>query len=377
MSSARDHNTTRPPAVRSRLAEVRQQRGISAPDLAAAAGVSRQTIYAMEAGDYVPNTTVALRMARALETPVEELFRLEDEAPAPLREVPVKMTAPQEVFPGSPVELCRVDQHLIGVPAAPAMQQLLPADGVLVDRRRSTVQLLTDDLWTGPRAEPRLLIAGCDPATSILGRHLQRAGVGLVIASVNSTRALEFLGEGMAHVAGTHLAEAPKPAAARVRGAATFAFAVWEQGLVVAHGNPKSIRGVADLANRGVSFVNREPGAGSRQLFDRELHSAGIAASHIKGYADCAYGHLPAAWRVYAGLADCCVATRAAARAFGLDFLPLTSERYDFVIREKHVEHANVQKMLDILTQASFRRELETLCGYDTRETGRKLPRKD
>ena len=368
MSLARDHHTTRQPAVRSKLAEARQRRGISASGLALTVGVSRQTIYAMEAGDYVPNTAVALRMARALETPVEELFQLEDEAPAPPREVAARLIAPKEAFAGSPVELCRVDRQLVGVPASPGMQQLLPADAVVANPKRSTVQLLSDE-----ELEPRLLIAGCDPATSVLGRHLQKAGVGLVVASVNSTRALELLGEGLAHVAGTHLAEDPQAAARRTRGHATFAFAVWEQGLVVAHGNPKDIRGVAALAARNVTLVNREPGAGSRQLLDRELKSAGIASTAVKGYADCAFGHLPAAWRVYAGMADCCVATRAAARAFGLGFVPLTSERYDFVIREKHLEQANVQKLLDILTQASFRRELETLCGYDTRETGRRL----
>lgn len=368
MSLARDHDTTRPAGVRNRLAEARQRLGIAAAALARSAGVSRQTIYAMEAGDYVPNTVVALRLARALETPVEELFQIEDEQPPARREVQAKLIAQRGAHAGTPVELCRVDRQLVAVPAAPAMQQLLPADGILADSRRSTVQLLSDEEFG-----PRLLIAGCDPATSILRKHLQKSGVGLVAASVNSTRALELLSEGLAHVAGTHLAEPTPGSRPTARGYAAFAFAVWEQGLVVAHGNPKGIRSVADLTEPRITFVNREAGSGSRQLFDSRLKAAGIRPEHVRGYDDCAFGHLPAAWRIYAGLADCCVATRAAARAFGLDFVPLTSERYDFVMREKHLDNASVQRLLELLTQAAFRRELGSLCGYDTSDTGRRI----
>src|SRR5260370_13193474 len=65
----------------SNLGVLRQKRGLSASDLAKTVGVSRQTIYAIEAGSYVPNTVVAIRLARALETTVEELFPLVEEAP--------------------------------------------------------------------------------------------------------------------------------------------------------------------------------------------------------------------------------------------------------------------------------------------------------
>ena len=65
------------------------------------------------------------------------------------------------------------------------------------------------------------------------------------------------------------------------------------------------------------------------------------------------------------------------ARAFGLDFVPLTSERYDLVIRREHLHLAAVERFLDTLSEAAFRRELEGLCGYDTRETGRRIERVD
>jgi putative molybdopterin biosynthesis protein len=109
-------------------------------------------------------------------------------------------------------------------------------------------------------------------------------------------------------------------------------------------------------------------------LLDAQLKAAGVLGKSIAGYSDAPVaGHLAAAWRVYAGLADCCVATASAARAFGLDFVALTRERYDLVVARRHLEFAPVQRLLETLSQAALRRELETLCGYDTRETGQRV----
>jgi len=366
MSSAKDHHTTHAAKVRNRLAEIRRKRAIAASALAREAGVSRQTIYAMEAGDYVPNTAVALRLARALEVTVEELFRLDSESADSPRTVKAELVGPGETFAGSPVALCRVGRRLIAVPVSPAPQYLPLADGLLADPAHSTVHPLT-----GEQLESRLLVAGCDPSISVLAQHLARASVGLVAASVNSSAALDLLRRRLVHVAGTHLAEgAGTPAG----GVAVFAFAGWEQGLIMARGNPKRIRSVRDLARPGVRLANRDAGSGSRQLIDRLLAKAGINSASVAGYADApAPGHLAAAWRVHGGLADCCVATRCAARAFGLEFIPLTTERYDLVLHREHLQLAAVERFLDTLSEGSFRRELEGLCGYDTRQTGLRL----
>ncbi|MCX6627162.1 MAG: helix-turn-helix domain-containing protein [Candidatus Solibacter sp.] len=358
--------------VESRLAEFRKRRGIAAAELARAAGVSRQTIYAMEAGDYIPNTAVALKLARLLESTVEELFRLEPDAPAaaPIRRA--ELIGGGDRFRGTPLELCRVGGRLVAVPAVPVPWHLAPADGLLVDPARGRVQLLCEETAN------RVLIAGCDPASSVLARHLDHAQTRLVSAPVNSSTALDLLKDGLVHVAGTHLqnpAGGDAPVAQFPKGrTAVFSFVIWEQGLAVGRGNPKRIRAVEHLARRGVRLANREKGSGSRQLLDARLKAAGIARRSVAGYNDTpAAGHLAAAWRVYAGLADCCVATGSAARAFGLDFIALSSERYDLVIRREHLDLAPVQRLLDTLCQAALRRELETLCAYDTRETGQRV----
>ncbi len=68
--------------IANHLTAHRQKRGFSAADLAQHAGISRQTVYAIESGSYVPNTAVALRLARTLEVNVEDLFALPSDAPA-------------------------------------------------------------------------------------------------------------------------------------------------------------------------------------------------------------------------------------------------------------------------------------------------------
>ena len=93
----------------------------------------------------------------------------------------------------------------------------------------------------------------------------------------------------------------------------------------------------------------------------------------MKGYSRIAQGHLPAALAVSMREADCCIATRSAARAFGLSFVPLATERYDLVVRRQHFQHAAVQALLEVLNRAAIRRKLEILAGYDTSHTGEVL----
>jgi len=90
----------------------------------------------------------------------------------------------------------------------------------------------------------------------------------------------------------------------------------------------------------------------------------------IQGYERVAHGHLAAAYCVVSREADVCLATRSAAKTFGLDFTPLHSERYDLVIRKRTADLPAVKAFLDVLQRSTLRRKLEVLAGYDTSETG-------
>src|SRR5579872_5164122 len=109
------------PEIETNLAALRRKRGLSAIHLAATAGVSRQTIYAMEAGTFVPNTAVALRLARALDTTVEELFSLTDSPAAPQLRSERAMLLPGSgaVQAGQAVQLCRVEKKLLACAPSP------------------------------------------------------------------------------------------------------------------------------------------------------------------------------------------------------------------------------------------------------------------
>jgi len=369
-------------AVLNNLAQFRAKRGLSAIELAKKIGVSRQTIYAMEAGTYVPNTLLALKLAQVLEVKVEELFRLEEAEAAPLHENAELLPAEQEAQPGLPVQLCEVDEKLVAVLPAPTAWSLPPADAVLIEPGKrpgkAKVQLFQKE---EKQFHKRLLIAGCDPGISVLLRHLQREGIEAVVAYRNSSQSLNLLKDSMIHVAGSHLRDEatgesnlpiirkqfPKDTVA------VISYAIWQEGIVIARGNPKSIKGIDDLTRKNVVLVNREPGSGSRNLLDSHLRRAGIVPKAVKGYEQIASGHLPAAWQVKNGMADCCLATQIASSVFGLDFIPLESERYDLVIRNENLSHPGVQILLDTLGRTAFRRELEGLGGYDTTISGNRL----
>lgn len=369
--------------IENNLAQLRQQRGFSAAELARLVGVSRQTIYAMEAGGYVPNTVVALRMARALEVDVEALFRLRSEEIAPaLREEHVALLPGSEIpQPGQAVQLCRVDRRLMASIPSPLPWYFPASDAIVVHRPASRRKTDVQVFHAEADFRNRILVAGCDPGISVLARHVQPAGVELVLAHRNSSQSLKLLKEGTVHVAGTHLrdeasGESNLPEIGRLfskTAVAVISFAVWEEGILTARGNPKGIHGIEDLARADISIVNREPGAGSRLLLDTRLKRIRVNPRQIAGYDRVAPGHLPAAWQIYTGAADCCIATRAAARMFGLGFIPLVSERYDLAIRRQHLDLPGIQTLLDTLNRSTFRRELESLGGYDTKPAGQRI----
>ena len=139
---------------------------------------------------------------------------------------------------------------------------------------------------------------------------------------------------------------------------------------MVGAGNPKGIADVGDLARPDVRLANREVGSGARALLDAELARAGLGPERVAGYDSVVRSHLAAAEAVAAGLADAAVGVRAAARALGLDFLPLARERYDLAIPARFFELPAVQALLETLTSPLFRLEVEALGGYDVTPMG-------
>lgn len=147
-----------------------------------------------------------------------------------------------------------------------------------------------------------------------------------------------------------------------------------EQGFMVPRGNPKRIRGVADLADGTLQFINRQAGSGTRVLLDYELGRNRLDPAAIKGYDDEEFTHMAVAAAVLSGKADAGLGIHSAARALGLDFLPLVEERYDLLIPGELFETGMMQALMEVIVSRAFLEAVASLGGYSTRETGRLIP---
>src|SRR5712692_1808214 len=286
--------------VENRLAQIRKSRGLGASDLAQRVHVSRQTIYAIEAGTYVPNTEVALNLARELEVTVDELFSLQEgsrKSPESLAAEVLSATPPAK---GQPVRICQIGSRWVGVPVSATPYYMPEADGIIKQTRQKNGRADLVVFAKEEAAQKRLVLAGCDPATGLLSRMVEKiSGVEVVSAGASSKLALTWLSEGKVHIAGSHL-EDPKTGEFNLpfirkqcpdEDFSVVTFARWEEGLVISSGNPKGVHKIEDLARKNIKFVNREPGSGSRALLDRLLEKTGLDAQKIQGYDRVAYGH--------------------------------------------------------------------------------------
>jgi putative molybdopterin biosynthesis protein len=143
-----------------------------------------------------------------------------------------------------------------------------------------------------------------------------------------------------------------------------------QQGLMVAKGNPKDIKGIEDLKRQDVLFINRQRGAGTRLLLDLKLKHLGIKPEEINGYDREEYTHMAVAAAVAGGSADAGLGILAAANALNLDFIPVSPERYDLAIPREYFDLDSIQKMLRVINTDDFKQKVEQLGGYDTSKTG-------
>jgi len=146
-----------------------------------------------------------------------------------------------------------------------------------------------------------------------------------------------------------------------------------ELGFVIARGNPRGIREFADLAREGIRFVNRQVGSGTRLLLDHHLEKAGISVERIAGYSDEVFTHIEVGLAVLSGGVDTGIATAAVSSLLGLDFVPITKERFDMICDQSVFFQKGVQALMGVLNGDLFRKRVEKLESYDFRSAGRIL----
>lgn len=280
------------------------------------------------------------------------------------------------------VTVGQVGQRVIATPlsrGAGVISSLVRADGIVRIPRFSeghnAGDVVSVYLYHQPEEIARTIVAigSHDLTLDLMAQFLAEEGARLSSANVGSQGGLVALRRGEAHLAGSHLLD-PETGEYNVTYVRRYlpdtpvvlvTLVGREQGLLVARGNPKGIRTLADLGREDVTFVNRQRGAGTRVLLDFELGKIGLPARTVRGYEREEYTHLAVAAAVQSGAADCGLAIHAAASALDLDFLPLFRERYDLVIPKEHYESPMLRALLDLLYSDPFRQAVAALPGYD------------
>ncbi len=365
-------------SVRNRLRTHRVRLGLSQQDLALAAGVTRQTIGAIEAGGGAPTAGVALRLARALACRVEDLFWLEDDLPV-VSAAPGAGASPQ---PGTRVTLIRNGKHWISTPLRGEdafRPELLPCDGIVEHAEADGGVRVR--LFEEPEAFERTVrLTGCIPVLSLWARAAERWRPGLRVhwTFANSTEALTALAARRAHGAAIHLSGPDCESAAQEHitrlcpgvQVVLVQLGVWDEGLLVAPGNSKGLRRAADLARPDVRILNREPGAGSRFLLEELLKADGVPRRLVRGFGDEAHSHLAVAVAVAAGTVDVGISSACVAGAYGLGFVPLRRVRCDVAFRREDLGREPIRQLLGTLDQRWIRAQFQAVGGYDTGRTG-------
>lgn len=287
------------------------------------------------------------------------------------------------------VKLGKIGDKIIASPltrGAGVIMSMVRADGIV------NVPAMKEGFESGEKIRVELLKSkqDIDNTVTIIGSHdvtldllanevkKHHPEMNLSSAHVGSMGGIMSLKRGEAHMAGMHLLD-PETGEYNVPYIKRYLAEIKvvlvnlvyrRQGLIVAKGNPKAIKGISDLKRKDVLFVNRQRGAGTRLLLDLKLSELEISSDEVRGYNREEYTHMAVAAAVAGGSADVGLGILAAAKALDLDFIPISSERYDLVIPEEYYNLNSIQKVLKIAVSDDFKRRVESLGGYDTSKTG-------
>jgi molybdate-binding protein len=143
-----------------------------------------------------------------------------------------------------------------------------------------------------------------------------------------------------------------------------------EQGLLVPPDNPKQLRNLAEVLASGAQMAVRQPGAGARMLLDVLLTRAGAGPKDLHRLEPPCLTGPDLAAAIRAGKADCGIATRAAAKSSGLDFVPLLWENFDLLMRQRSYFRPQVQALIGFLGDRRLKQRAAELSGYDAAPAG-------
>lgn len=297
------------------------------------------------------------------------------------------ITSPRHEDEFMRVSLARVNNQLLAIPLSRGEGQiytLAQSDGMVrVPRGTSalkqgeTVQVRT--FCREEEIERTILMVGAyDASLDYLCEFLSRQRMRFVPINTGSIAGLKALQRNHAHLSGSNLVDPANKGITidQIRDhlpgmrITAFHWVQRTQGLILAKGNPKGIRSITDLNRQDVSFLNREPGSGTRLLLDQYLRKVGLAESAIPGYATVENTHLAIAASVLSGKSDAGLGIEPAARALGLDFIPLFEEEFQLIVPEDILAGGWVDPILNLAQKTPFRKVINRLPGYRSPKIG-------
>jgi molybdate transport repressor ModE-like protein len=149
-----------------------------------------------------------------------------------------------------------------------------------------------------------------------------------------------------------------------------ISLATRRQGIMFMPGNPLGITSVEDLLRPEVRFVNRQYGSGTRILLDLLLAERGLDGRKISGYQSGEFTHAGVAAYIASGMADAGLGVETAARKYGLEFLPIVSERYFLICANESLDSPLVSPVIDILKSNQYRAAAADFAGIDVTGAG-------
>lgn len=247
--------------------------------------------------------------------------------------------------------------------------------------RKALYRWRSVDLAATPKPHRALRFSGShDLAIAWLATHFNEIAPGytLHVKFSGSLPGLTAIREGDTDVAGAHLLDESTgtynlPAIQEMMPSEKMALITLAHrriGFMVKPGNPKNISGVQDLTKTDIRFINRQKGSGTRVLLDSLLRDNSVDPTQIAGYDEEVTTHSEVATAVSESRADAGIGLEAAARAYGLEFIFITLERYDLVVRGADAALPPYKRVIEFLKSGDFRQLLQRLEGYDSRESG-------